>query len=67
MWGIFAKNDKCPVSGFGQVLKSDLREKTSGTQRVWNSLIGRILILKRPRSFAAPSLVSLRLGVEAYA
>ena len=32
--------------------------------RVWNSLIGRILILRRPRSFAAPSLVSFRLGVE---
>ena len=43
------------------------REKTSGTQGVWNSLIGRILILKRLRSFAAPSLVSLRVGVEVYA
>ena len=35
--------------------------------RVWNSLIGRILILRRPRSFAAPSLVSFRQGVEVYA
>ena len=34
---------------------------------VWNSLIGRILNLRRPRSFAAPSLVSLRLEVEEYA
>ena len=31
---------------------------------VWNSLIERILILKRPRSFTAPLLVSLRLEVE---
>ena len=30
----------------------------------WNSLIGRILILRRPSSFALSSLVSLRLGVE---
>ena len=32
-----------------------------------DSLIGRILTLRRPRSLAAPSLVSFRLGVEVYA
>ena len=31
---------------------------------VWNSLIDRILILRRSRSFAAPSLLSLRLGMS---
>ena len=33
----------------------------------WNSLIGTILFLRRPRSFAPSSLLSLRLGVELYA
>ena len=31
---------------------------------VWNSLIDRILILRRSRSFAAPSLLSPRLGMS---
>ena len=34
-WGIFAKNDKCPVSSFGQVLKSDPREKFFSRLRRW--------------------------------